>query len=69
MNQALENLIQSIRLKGHNEALEKVKQAIEDIKAKSYTKYIDGEDWEPIPIVELQDVLEILDKLIEGEEE
>ena len=42
--------------------LEKVKQAIEEIKAESYTEYIAGVD---VPIVELSDVLENLGKLIE----
>ncbi len=48
--------------------LDKVKKAIEEIKAESYTEHIDGADCDDILIVELRDVLEILNQLIESEE-
>ena len=49
--------------------LDKVKKAIEEIKAESYAEHIDGADCDDILIVELRDVLEILDRLVVESEE
>ena len=44
--------------------LDKIRQAIEEIKVEAGVEHIDGADCDDILVVELRDVLEILDKLI-----
>ena len=45
-------------------SLDKIRQAIEEIKVEAGVEHIDGADCDDILVVELRDVLEILDKLI-----